>query len=289
VTVANPKVGIWSVPVRDSVAEEADAKAFPMPSARALTPRFRGNALYYWSSQGTDDSLCWSAAGKTAEVWRGALRGQQHPPAISPDGSQIAIIVRHEGKWRLRLITADGAESSTIAPEIDVDGSADWSPDGKWIVAGGNDGKGDGLFKIPAAGGATVRLTSEVGRNPVWSPDGSIIAYSGPNVFTLAPLLAVRPDGTPVRIPAIRTDRNGERLRFFPDGRGLAYMQGAEAGHWQDFWLLDLGKMSTRRLTRFKDLSTMRTFDITPDGKQIVFDRRHQNASVVLIDLPAQP
>jgi hypothetical protein len=47
--------------------------------------------------------------------------------------------------------------------------------------------------------------------------------------------------------------------------------------------------MSTRRLTRFKDLSTMRTFDITPDGKQIVFDRRHQNASVVLIDLPAQP
>jgi Tol biopolymer transport system component len=289
VTVANPEVGIWSVPVRDSVAEESDVKAFPMPSARALTPRFRGNALYYWSSQGIDDSLCWSAAGKTAEVWRGALRGQQHPPAISPDGSQIAIIVRHEGKWRLRLITADGAESSTIAPEIDVDGSADWSPDGKWIVAGGNDGKGDGLFKIPAAGGATVRLTSEVGRNPVWSPDGSIIAYSGPNVFTLAPLLAVRPDGTPVRIPAIRTDRDGERLRFFPDGRGLAYMQGAEAGHWQDFWLLDLGKMSTRRLTRFKDLSTMRTFDITPDGKQIVFDRRHQNASVVLIDLPAQP
>jgi Tol biopolymer transport system component len=66
-------------------------------------------------------------------------------------------------------------------------------------------------------------------------------------------------------------------------------MQGAETSPWQDFWLLDLGTMSTRRLTRFKDLSTMRTFDITPDGKQIVFDRRHENASVVLINLPPQP
>jgi Tol biopolymer transport system component len=289
VTVANPKVGIWSVPVLDSVAEEADVKAFPLPSARASTPRFRGNALYYLSSQGTDDGLWRSEAGKTVEVWRGTLGGLQQAPAISPDGRQIAIIVRQEGKRRLRLITADGAELSAIAPEIDVEGSPDWSPDGKWIVTGGNDGKGNGLFKIPAAGGAAVRLTSQVGRNPVWSPDGSLIAYSGPNVFTLAPLLAVRPDGTAVKIPAIRIRRDGERLRFIPDGRGLAYMQGSDASPWQDFWLLDLRNMSTRRLTRFKDLSTMRTFDITPDGKRIVFDRRHENASVVLISLPAPP
>src|ERR1035438_10077700 len=73
VTIANPKVAIWSVPVLESVAEEADVKAFPMPSARALTPRFRGNALYYLSSQGNDDSLWRSEAGKTVEVWRGAL------------------------------------------------------------------------------------------------------------------------------------------------------------------------------------------------------------------------
>ena len=66
-------------------------------------------------------------------------------------------------------------------------------------------------------------------------------------------------------------------------------MQGSEASRLQDFWLLDLRTMSPRRLTRFKDLSTMRTFDITPDGKQIVFDRKQENASVVLINLPARP
>jgi hypothetical protein len=32
----------------------------------------------------------------------------------------------------------------------------------------------------------------------------------------------------------------------------------------------------------------MPTFDITPDGRQIVFDRLQQNSDIVLIDLPKQ-
>jgi Tol biopolymer transport system component len=112
-----------------------------------------------------------------------------------------------------------------------------------------------------------------------------MIAYSGPNVFTLEPLLIIRPDGTPVRVPEIRTHRDGERLRFMPDGRGLVYMQGSEATPWQDFWLLNLTTMKTRRLTELKDRATMRTFDVTPDGKHIVFDRERENSAVVLIDL----
>ena len=110
-----------------------------------------------------------------------------------------------------------------------------------------------------------------------------MIAYSGPNVFTLMPLMAVRPDGTRVDLPNIRTQRDGERLRFTPDGRGLVFMSATEATPWQDFWLLDLTTMKTRRLTRLTDRATMRTFDITPDGKQIVFDRLHENSAVVLI------
>jgi tricorn protease-like protein len=90
-------------------------------------------------------------------------------------------------------------------------------------------------------------------------------------------------------MPQIRTHRDGERLRFLPDGRGLVYLEGTGATRWQDFWLLDLKTMQTRRLTKLSDSAIIRTFDITPDGKKIVFDRLRENSAVVLIDLAARP
>ena len=44
---------------------------------------------------------------------------------------------------------------------------------------------------------------------------------------------------------------------------------------------------TTRQLAHLTEKNaTMRTFDITPDGKQIVFDRLRENSDIVLIDLP---
>jgi Tol biopolymer transport system component len=57
----------------------------------------------------------------------------------------------------------------------------------------------------------------------------------------------------------------------------------------QDFWLLDLATKKTRQLTRLANTSRMRTFDVMPDGKQIVFDRLRENSDIVLIDLPKKP
>lgn len=56
-TVGNPKAGLWTVPISDTVAGERDVKAFALPSTRALTPRIRGSALYYLSSHGAGDGL----------------------------------------------------------------------------------------------------------------------------------------------------------------------------------------------------------------------------------------
>ena len=108
--------------------------------------------------------------------------------------------------------------------------------------------------------------------------------YSGPQVFTLAPLLAVHPDGTPAKLPEIKVQRQGERARFLPDGTGLVYMLGNTLAE-QDFWLLDLGTMRSRRLTRLSSSAVMRTFDISPDGSRIVFDRLTEDSDILLIDL----
>ena len=50
-------------------------------------------------------------------------------------------------------------------------------------------------------------------------------------------------------------------------------------------YLLNLSTKKIRRLSNIDNHSTG-TFDITPDGKNIVFDRLKENSDVVLIDLP---
>jgi Tol biopolymer transport system component len=151
-------------------------------------------------------------------------------------------------------------------------------------VTAGSDPQGSGLFKIPVIGGPPVRLTSGAALDPVWSPAGDLIVYGGANVFTNAPLMGIRPDGTPVKLPSINVRREGQRARFLPDGSGLVYMQNQTPA--QDFWMLDLATMQSRPLTKLSTVETMRTFDITPDGQQIVFDRQRDNSDIVLIDLP---
>jgi Tol biopolymer transport system component len=218
-------------------------------------------------------------------VWRGVDGSLLEPAAPSPDGSRVAVVLRRHQKLVVQIVSADGSQSRTLTELVDVRGSVDWSPDMRWIVAGGIDEGGPGLFRVPVEGGAPVRLLTGVARNPVWSPDGSLIVYTGQNVALHAPILAVTPDGASVELPMLQARNEGERYRFLPNGAGLVYMQGP--GPKQDFWLLDLATKRTRQLTRLTDQNPMRTFDITPDGKQIVFDRLRENSDVVLIELAA--
>ena len=107
--------------------------------------------------------------------------------------------------------------------------------------------------------------------------------YTGANVSVDAPLLAIRADGTEGRIARIRVRVEGKRYRFLPNGLALVYAQGAFRA--QDFWLLDLPARKSRQLTRLNNSAVTQCFDVTADGKQIVFDRVRENANVVLIDL----
>jgi Tol biopolymer transport system component len=287
VTVANPVANLWSVPILDRPAEERDVKPFPLPTVRALMPRFGGAALFYLSSQGAGDGLWRYQDGQALEIWKGADGALLEPPAVSSDGRRVAFVLRRNGKLRLQLEAADGTEPQALAQGLDVQGAASWSPDGKWIVTGGADGKGAGLFKIAVEGGPPIRLATGLALNPVWSPDGSFIAYTGANVGFAGPLRAVHPDGTPFQLPDIKLQRDGERIRFLPSGKGLVYTQGLSVST-QEFWLLDLATKQSRRITRLSNAATMRTFDVTPDGRQIVFDRLRENSDIALIDLPGK-
>jgi len=285
-TEASLIASLWSVPILSRTAEERDAKPYPVGTVRALGPRFGGTSLFYLSSRGTGDGLWRYQDGQTTEIWKGSDGALLDPPAVSADGRRVAIVLRRNGKSTLHLATAEGSEFQPLGESINILGAADWSPDGQWIVTGGADSQSPGVFKIPVGGGMPVRLTTGQASNPVWSPDGNLIVYSGENVGYFAPLLAVRPDGTPVKLPSIEVLREGVRARFLPNSSGLVFMQGPLSA--QNLSLLDLATMKTRALTHLDNAGTIRAFDISPDGN-IVFDRLRDNSHVVLIDLPGDP
>jgi Tol biopolymer transport system component len=242
--------------------------------------------LYYLSSIGGGDGLWRVENGQAAEIWRGADGALLVPPGISPDGQRVAVVVRRNGKQSLWALLADGSEPRALTETIDISGAPSWSPDGQWIATGGTDADGGGLFKVPVEGGAAVRLAGTA-FNPVWSPTGEIIVFMGSNVSGVAPLHAVTAEGDPVELPPIQVRVNGARIRFLPSGEGLVYMQGGFGA--QDFWLLDLATKQSRRLTELTTTDTMLNFDVTSDGRQIIFDRLRQNSDIVLIDLAPQP
>jgi Tol biopolymer transport system component len=283
-TVANPTVGLWRVPLHERQPGERDASSLEVPADRALSPRFAGTSMFYLSARGTGDGLWRVQDGQPIEVWKATNGALSEPAAVSRDGRRVAVVVRKDGKGQLTVMSADGTSPRTLAAAIDIQGAAgqgsvDWSPDGAWIAAGGSDAQGAALFKIPVEGGAAVRLVAGRAVNPVWSPDGSVIAYVRAFVAGQGELSGVRPDGTSVELPHERLRQGG--YRFTPDGKSLIYLpNGASI----DFWSLDLATGATRQMTRLGDRGTLRTFDVTPDGKHIVFDRWRENSDIVLIE-----
>ncbi len=263
-TVSNPTATLWSVPILDRPIEEREVVAYKMPTARALAPRFANGTMFYLSSSGPGDGLWRFADGKAVEIWKGSDEPLTESPAVSPLGDRVAVVMRKQNKLQLTVVSADGANHQSLAESIDVRGSSAWSPDAKWIATGGADAQGAGLFSIPVAGGAPVRLVSGPAYNPVWSPDGRLIVYEGQQTAS-ALLLAVHADGTSMTLPAIRV----------PSGGGG-----------RSFRLLDLTTNTSRPLPGLSNPASVNAFDITPDGGHIVFDRVRENADIRVIDLP---
>ena len=112
-------------------------------------------------------------------------------------------------------------------------------------------------------------LTQRLSLLPVWSPDGAFLLYSesvnGPGYA----VRAIAADGKARAIPELWVPRGGDRYRFTADGVVLLL---EEEGH-QNFWWYDLSTGAKRQLTDLAQGAAIRSFDVSRDGKEIIFDR----------------
>ena len=283
-TVSRSTAGLWRVPIADRVIDESGATPISLPTARGLSPRAgRGYIIYRAPKAGTD-GLLKLADGTSTELWSGLEGRALGGPAIAPDGQRLAFLVQRRGLTQLYVMNADGTGTRRIAEELDVRGAPAWSPDGQWLaVAANRDGEPQ-LFKIPVGGGTPVLLVKEYSIDPIWSPSGQFLVYSGADVGTTFSVKAVSADGAPRPLPNLILTRGARRLAFLGGDDALVIMKG-DISH-KEFWVVDLKTGRERQLTNLGREFAIGDFDVSADGREIIFDRAREESDIVLFELP---
>jgi Tol biopolymer transport system component len=220
--------------------------------------------------------------GTTREIWSGTHSLIVGAPAIAPDGSRIAFITREDDRTLLHVIDRDGSHPKIIADSLRLQGNPAWAPDGLSIVAAVVRDEEPHLTSIFLNGAPPQPLVAEYSVDPVWSPDGRFLVYSGADIGTTFPLRAAARDGRPYPLPALILTRGARRVAFSPDGQSLLVLRG-DFDH-KNFWLIDLHTGAERLLAALPAEFVIRDFDISPNGSEILFGRAQENSELALIE-----
>jgi Tol biopolymer transport system component len=282
VAVANRRRTLWRVPIAGKAAGAKDATRIPVPIVGGRAPRLGPGFLLYVSSRSEGDSIWKLSGGTSSELWnigRGRVIGR---PAIAPDGKRIAFTTEDRGRTRLFVMSSDGSGLRGMPESLQPRGTPAWSPDGRSIaIVAAIDGA-PRLVRVSLEPLTVTPLGSGFAADPVWSPDGASIVFSGPEVGTTFPIRAVGTDGRTRPAPNLMLSRGVRHVAFLPGQNAIVVLRG-EMVH-KNFWAIDLDTGAERRLTDFGPEVIIGDFDLTPDGREIVFDREQAEADLVLVE-----
>jgi Tol biopolymer transport system component len=285
-TLTRRQGALWRLAIGDSRAASSEARRIPLTTGTGSSPRLGPGYLLYVSSKGESDSI-WKLEGEVAtELWSAPETRIIGPPAVARDGRRIAFSTRRNRQTSLHVANVDGTGTRIVTSSLELQGAPAWAPDNRSItIAVIVDGT-PRLFNVPLDGQAPSPLVSEHSTDGAWSHDGAVVVYSGPDVGTTFPLKAVTATGHSSSLPALTLTRGARHVAFLPGGRTLAVLRG-EMSH-KNLWLIDLATGAERQVSDFGPEFTVRDFDVSPDGREIVVEQIQQQSDIVLIDVAAR-
>jgi Tol biopolymer transport system component len=99
----------------------------------------------------------------------------------SPDGQSLVFdAVASDNLDDLYVVGRDGGPLRRLTHDDKHETKPEWSRDGRWIYYASDASGRDEIWKVPAAGGTPVRLTTQGGAEPHESPDGRAIYFVEP-------------------------------------------------------------------------------------------------------------
>jgi hypothetical protein len=97
------------------------------------------------------------------------------------------------------------------------------------------------------------------------------------------PVKAVNADGVAHPLPNLILTRGARRLAFLGGEDALIILKG-DISH-KEFWVVDLKTGRERQLTNLGRELTIGDFDVSADGREVIFDRSREESDIVLFDL----
>jgi dipeptidyl aminopeptidase/acylaminoacyl peptidase len=188
-------------------------------------------------------------------------------PQISPDGSQVAVIVsrydwdKDTVKQEIELVDVSSSSKRSLTFQRSCISYIRWSPDGKKLGFAAKDNKSDKtqIFVMPMNGGDPVRITDSKTdiSEFTWSPDGETIAYVAQDTVPNPKEIKHHEDAFRV------TDNN--------------YMVSKALQPWH-LWIVSSNGGVARQLTKGKfslctDQETISPVIWSHDGKSIIFQQ----------------
>jgi len=248
--------------------------------------------------RGTEDGLIYSVFdGKNINLWLQDGSGRRQltfeadnsKPTMSPDKRYIVFCSTRAGTMNIWRMNADGTQPLRL-----TSGSYEDLPsvtaDSKWVIYR----TGKSVRKVSIDGGPPQKLLSREVQGPSLSPDGRLLAFfvnDQPDSqvwhleiydLTLGSMVKrfALPDSTrPFNGMSFTPDN---RLRWTPDGKGLAYVSSSSGA--SNIWIQPLESGQFRRLTDFKE-AEITSFAWSNDGRQIVLVRDTRTYVPVLVRL----
>ncbi len=223
--------GVWAVPFSlDTLA--ATGEPF-LVAAGGDFPTVSASGTLAYAQGGSSEPTQLVRVSRAGEVREpiGPPAESSPFPALSPDGSRVAVGVKEHGKWDLWVHdVARGTRS-----RLTFDGEAftpSWSPDGTRIAyATGTDTSNFELRLIPADGTGEPQKLGP-GWFPQFTPDGSTLVYTALGSDGSGDLWSMPLEGERRPAPLLAGPYAKTFSSVSPDGRHLAYVS-QESGRWQ--------------------------------------------------------
>ena len=175
----NIRMELWA-----DVAPDNSGMVFQVENTADVRRRILNSAIISQTNDGTNQSL--------------ELSDDGFLPRFSPDGKQIAFLQSTDKLQNLRIVPTNGGEVTAVTTEgIAFNGYSltspfnrsqpqdyQWSPDSRSLIYCANRGTVSNLWQGAVNGSGENRLTDNADAtikfyNPVFSPDGKRMAFSG--------------------------------------------------------------------------------------------------------------